>query len=552
MGVSINMRKLSLLLVLALLLTTFGAALADENQLALEPFAEPVKVSVMRESSLTIWFPEGESYQKNVLTDFYKEKLNIEYDVKWLTDNGHYKEQIDLALASNDLPDMFEVTPQQLYRAAKAGQIQPLGEVYEKYASDKVKAALSLNNNMFFDQATVDGQMYGLPEPNDFADGTSLIYIRQDWLDYMGLKAPTTIDELEALALKFMQGPVDAAGNKATYGIALAKMENTANFVFRGLSQPFNAYFDTWIPDGQGGLKFSDVQPEAKDYLAKMADWYKKGIFDPEFAVKEDSKIAEDIGAGRIGIMFAPFWAPLYPLNIAKQNNVNAEWMPYPILAKPDGTLKPSAWNSCKRYLVVRAGYDHPEAAVKGNNLWHELWQGDYAEYYHGLNGAEYTEAGEDFKLYPPFWFDPPTKNIENGRIIRELWPTPENIDKIKSPELRKQWVKMQDYFGGNKSNLVGWAQWEIHDPVWRVFDEYYADGTGKGDTGVLYDGYTGPITEDIARRLPLLEKLRNETFVAFVMGSKSLDEWDAYTKDWFDIGGQDMYKDVNDWYKAS
>ena len=149
------MRKLSLLLALALMLTAFGAAFADENPLALEPFADPVKVTVMREASLTIWFPEGESYQKNVLTDFYKEKLNIDYDVKWITDNGHYREQIDLALASNDLPDIFEVTPQQLYRAAKAGQIQPLGEVYDKYASDKVKAALSLNDNMFFDQATV-------------------------------------------------------------------------------------------------------------------------------------------------------------------------------------------------------------------------------------------------------------------------------------------------------------------------------------------------------------------------------------------------------------
>ncbi|MDL2205976.1 extracellular solute-binding protein [Eubacteriales bacterium OttesenSCG-928-N13] len=545
------MKKLSLLLVLVLVMTSFASIALAENELALKAFDEPVTVKVMRESSLTIWFPEGESYQKNVLTDFYKEKLNIDYDVAWITDNGHYKEQVDLAIASNDLPDIFEVDPQQLYRLAMAGQIQPLGEVYEKYGSDKVKAALGLNDNMFFDQATVNGEMYGLPEPNDFADGTSLMWIRQDWLDYMGLTAPTNVDELEALALKFMEGPVDEAGNKALFGIGLSKMDYPSNnFVFRGMSHPYDAYFDTWIPDGEGGLEFSDVQPEVKDYLAKMNDWYTKGIFDPEFAVKEDSKVAEDIGAGRIGIMFAPFWAPLYPLNISLQNNEEAQWIPYPILPKEDGTWKASAWNSCKRYLVVRTGFEHPEAAVLGNNLWHELWQGDYAEYYHGLNGAEYAEAGEDFKIYPPFWFDPPTKNIENGRVIRELWPDPANEDKIASPELKKQWVKMQDYWGGNKDNIVGWAQWNIHDPMWQVFDDYYADGTGKGDEGVLYDGYTGPVTNDIARRLPLLQKLRNETFVAFIMGSKSLDEWDNYTKEWFDIGGQDMYNDVNEWFK--
>lgn len=544
MGV-LFLKKLSLLLALTMLVSMLGGLALAENPKALEPYAEPIVVNVMREFQPNLWFPEGEDLQDNVLTDFYLEKLNIDYVIKWQIDPGYGAEQLDLAIASNDLPDLFEVNPQQLYRLAVAGQIQPMGGVYEEYVSDKVREALNLNDGMYFDQATVNGEMYGLPEPNDFADGTSLLYIRKDWMDYLGMEAPTTMEELEALALAFMNQDVNEDGHRATYGISMDRPDTGNNFTPRGLSHPFGAWFDTWVSDGEGGLMFSDVQPEAKEYLQLMADWYQKGIFDPEYAVKDGSKVAEDVSAEKIGIFVGPFWAPLYPLNMSMQSNPDAEWMAYPVPADPNGEYHVSAWNTCKRYLVANANFEYPEAAVKGNNLWHELWQGDYAEYYHGLNGAEYAEAGEDFKVYPPFWFDPPVKNINNGRIIRELWPDKENGDKIESPELYKQWVKMQDYTDGNQDNIVGWAQLLLHKDVWLVFDNYYG-----GEDNMVYDGYTGPVTNDIARRQPLLKRLRDETFSAFIMGSKDFSEWDAYVTEWFEIGGTDMYTDVNEWFK--
>lgn len=537
------MKRCALLLAAILLLSSLAGFAAAENPLALKPLDELTVVNVIRENNPNLWFPEGEDWEKNVLTDFYREKLNIDYKVKWLADQGHRNEQLDLAIAGNDLPDMFEATPAQVYRLAMAEQIQPLGDIYDKYVSDKVRDALSLNNNMFFDQATVGGEMYAIPEPNDFSDGIALIWIRKDWMDHLGLEAPKSIEDVEKIALAFMTQDVNGKGHKATYGI---RLDADTTMPYIGISHAFDAYYDIWIPDGDGGLVFSDVQPEAKNYLRLMNDWYKKGIIDPEFAVKNDSKSSEDVGAGKIGVVYGPFWTSLWPLNLAMQNDPDCEWVCYPITPRTDGSYKASAWNSCQRYLVVRTGYEHPEAAVLATNLWHELWQGDHAEFYHGLNLTTYAQAGEDFKGYPPFWFDPPLKNLQQSRNLWDRWPDPEKRAEIVSPETLKQWDKMMDYYNGNRSNIVGWAHIKLFmEAFWNIQNVY------GGEEAILYDGYTGPVTNDIARRLPLLQKLRKESFTAFIMGTKDIDlEWDNYVKEWDAIGGKDMTNDVNEWYK--
>jgi len=54
-----------------------------------------------------------------------------------------------------------------------------------------------------------------------------------------------------------------------------------------------HAYENIWIDDGNGGLVNSDIQPEVKQALAALQDMFKKGLIDPEFAVKDTEKAAK-------------------------------------------------------------------------------------------------------------------------------------------------------------------------------------------------------------------------------------------------------------------
>ena len=534
-------RSLAGILTLVLLLVpALTVCLAEDGPIT--PFEQKIVVNLMREVDPGIWFPEGEDFQDNVLTDFYEEKLNIEYVVKWLVERGRFGEQLDLAIASDDLPDMFEVNQYQLNRLARAGQIQPLDEVYEQYASENLRAVLGYNDNMFFKPATYDGRVYGLPVTDDFANCVPLLWIRQDWLDALELQAPKTFDEMVAVAKAFMAADFDGNGIDDTVGLAL---DNSLWANFKGLVCIFGHVTDMWVPDGNGNLVYSDTMPEMKEALAKLQTLYLDGIIDPEFAVKDWTKMTELVVAERCGMAIEPFYYPLNDPVKSKAANPKAEWNSFPIPKDYEGDYRVSANSPCGRYLVVRQGFKYPEAAIKGNNLWYELWRGEYAEYYHGLNLGAYAGAGESFKGYPPFWFDPPLKNREQAFMLFPAWDT-RDVAKITHPETMKQWNKMTNYYdNGDEADLVGW----YHLPLFQAFttiEENYG-----APENLVYDAYQGPATQTIASLRPLVDKVRYEGLIKFMMG-ESLDNFDAFVADWNNVGGTEYAAEVNAWYHAN
>lgn len=64
-----------------------------------------------------------------------------------------------------------------------------------------------------------------------------------------------------------------------------------------------------------------------KTALGKLQSWYKDGILDKEFALKDENKAVEDITAGKVGIVYGEWWYPNYPLNLNVDKDPKAEWI---------------------------------------------------------------------------------------------------------------------------------------------------------------------------------------------------------------------------------
>lgn len=514
---------------------------ADDGPLA--PFPNEVAVNVMREFNPNIWFPEGENLEDNVLTRFYKEKLNIKYNIKWKLERGQARQQLDLAIASNDLPDIFEANAVQVYRMAQAGQIQPLDEVYEKYATDKVKNELEVNDKMNFTPVVINKKLYGIPKTEDFSLSVPLMWVRKDWLDKLGIefKEPKSMQDVLELANAFMTRDPDGNGKADTFGIA---MDNTLDLTLRGIGHAFGQHVNMYTETADKQLEYTDIQPGMKTVLKQMNDMYKAGMLDKEFPLKDFNKMSESIAAGKVGIAFYHFGLGRGALTKNKQNDPNAEWIGVPIPPNPDGTYAVGAKPATFSWLVVKEGFKYPEAAIKGQNLWHELWQGDLAEFYHGLNLKEYAKANEDFKLYPPFWFDPPLKNLNQGRVFPKAWVAKDR-DSIKSPETRKQYDRSIEYFEkGDKTLYTGWSNMHLFYMAFPILEKVY----GAPDR-IVYDAYKGPTTEIIASKQPLVDKVRNEWFTKFIVGAEDIDtKFDAYVEQWRKAGGNDILAEVNKW----
>lgn len=206
---------------------------------------------------------------------------------------GNGAEQLQLLIASGDLADIvgndwnnFPGGPQM---AIDEKIILDLTDLIDKYAP-ALKKKLSENEKNDKLVKTDNGKYYAFPFMLE--EGILQVFygpiVRKDWLTKVGMSAPETIDEWEAVLTVFK----DKCGATAPYA-------GNADNILATFSSGFNT-FNGWYLDG-GKVKYGPYTPEFKDLLAKMHDWYQKGLIDNDFAVLDGNKITSNILRGVSG-----------------------------------------------------------------------------------------------------------------------------------------------------------------------------------------------------------------------------------------------------------
>jgi putative aldouronate transport system substrate-binding protein len=506
------------------------------NDGPLVPYDRVLEITVPLSLGSNVFYAEGEGIEKNFVTDFYTEKLNILYKGYWSVDSSQADEKLNAAVASNDLPDMFPASYELLGRLIKAGQVQAIGDVYEKYATPRLREICNYQDGRGFLAGSSGGQLYAMPVSNDFANNVAMLFIRKDWLDKLNLSIPTTMDELLAVARVFRDRDPDGNGRNDTIAIALDKGWGQDRAGINSFTNPLGAYTAIWIPDGTGGLKYSSIQPEMKEALLLMQNLYEEGLFDKEFAVKDGSKVAEDIAAGKIGIFPGVFWSSLWPLAGTIDNDPNADWVPCPISINRQNRRVTQNKISSYFTVVVRAGFDHPEALIKSMNLWAEMFHGEYADYFNGLlSTPKYLPTADNWHgNAKPVFFSHPEKNIFLSENFIQAWNA-QNIELCITGEARNRYDIVQA--GGSQ----GWAHKKFlmeSEPVLKLYDSY------------VYDEFVGAPTNTMVLRTAYLNKLEDETFFSIIMGDP-VSKFDAFVNEWRSQGGDAITREVSDWYRS-
>ena len=502
----------------------------------LVPYEKTLEIQVPLAISANLFFIEGEDVENNFVTNFYTEKLNIRYKGKWIVDSSQADEKLNAAIASNDLPDIFSASSEVLGRVIKAGQVQPLWDVYDKYATPRLKEIMSYQDGRGFLAGRSGGKVYALPVSNDYANNIAELWIRKDWLEKLNLAVPKTLDDLLAVARAFRDQDPGGNGKGNTIAIALDKGWGQDRSGINALSNPLNAYSAIWIPDGSGGLKYGSVQPEMKDALQFMQGLYKEGLLDKEFAVKDSAKVTEDIAAGKVGIYPGVFWSSLWPLNLSLDNNPKADWVCCPISLNKDG--KKITQNKIFSYysVAVRTGFPNPEALVKSMNLWAEMFHGQYADYFDGLlSTPKYKPIADIWHGYAmPVFFSHPLKNQFLSDNFIEAWNA-QNIDLCTTGEARNRYDLVSA--GGTQ----GWAHKNFLMQGYPVLKQY---------DGYVYDEFVGPPTDTMVLRTANLKTLEDEAFFSIIMG-EPISKFDEFVNNWKSQGGDAITSEVSAWYRS-
>ncbi|MFS0613103.1 extracellular solute-binding protein [Bacillus subtilis] len=414
-----------------------------------------------------------------------------------------------------------------------------LTDAYNDYASDEIKAFMEFDEGKTLDLFTEDGKILGIPSYEDPYMSAQFLWIRKDWLDKVDLAVPKSLEELETAAQAFVDQDPDGNGKDDTYGLALHKDLISWGYDARGLFYTMGAYPKTWVKGEDGKLIPGETQPETKEALDLMSKWYKSGIIDKEFALKDTDKVVEDIVAGKVGISFGEWWYPNHPLNVSKEQDPEADWIPLELPTYKGEESKTSIPTSrIGDITVVKKDFEHPEAAIKMINFYQELQKPEYDDEVTAENGYVYNWFQP--RVYKPDDFQTAFQEVNEA--------LDQNADKVDSTNTTTLTVfeGAKKYLDGDESMWGLYFSRAAKDGGWATVERIREKGN------VVYDEFAGGTTPTMVSKGSSLEKMTDETFVKMIMGSESIDKFDDYVKNWSKLGGNKITEEVNEWYEEN
>jgi putative aldouronate transport system substrate-binding protein len=509
----------------------------------------PIEVSFVRNLSNVVennvlGVLKGETLEDNRWSRIYKDQLGINIKYNWVVkgdvSSDQYLQKINVTLASGDLPDVIPVNATQLKQLADSGQIEDMTELYKKYATPLTKDVMSQEGTSPFDAATFDGKLMAIPQLEASIERAMFIWIRTDWLQKLGLQPPKTMADVLAISKAFTEQDPDGNGKKDTYGLAITKTLWGGAMGLEGFMAGYNAYPNMWVEDASGKLVYGGIQPEVKKALQALQNMSKNGEIDKEFGIKDGGKVSENIAAGQIGMEYGEQWNSIYPLQLNKNNNPNAQWQAFPIVSESGNTPKVPLKFSTTRFFAVKKGAKHPEAVIKLFNLHLEKNWGSTAEFdkYYAPPEAESVWQLSPVTPYPA------KKNVEAFRAIdaaRKAGDTSKLTGEAKTIQ-----GKLESFASGSKEGFALWGWERIYgkEGSMGVVDQY--DKSNQ----FLMEKFVGSPTPTMVERKTTLDKLQTEVFVKIILG-QSINEFDKFVEDWNKLGGDKMTKEVNDWYAS-
>ncbi|GHT56144.1 putative ABC transporter peptide-binding protein YtcQ [Spirochaetia bacterium] len=516
---------------------------ASAPQAALQPgdpfgaYPEPVIVEVGVESNTRIKYPAGDGPDNQQYIRYIKEKLNIDVKIAWAA--ADYVQRLNLAIASNNIPDAFRVYPAQLKELADLDLIQPMDDAIKNYASPEIKAGYALTNGIAESDVTFNGRMMAVPNVAAQADGFDLVWIRKDWIEQYGLAEPKVLEDVKSIARAFVRngkiGIVGPSQNGAIYAAG-----NNGIRGFDALFNSYEAYPGYWL-NQNGKAVYGSTTGETRAALQDLAALYKEGLIDREMGLRKDS--AELVISGQAGIFFGTWWMGYAPLGDAIRNDPKANWQAYFLPSIKTGKYNNTMGPVTNYYTVVKKGYAHPEAIVKMVNLHRGVESTmdttvlPISEFPLRTVVTSLDECERSFTAIRDYLSGRKTINDFSGDfgIYKGLESDLMTIKDTKLAPYDKMDIQYWNTDAG--APLNAWRRaYSIMVGVGPVVDTPFTP---------IYSITYGQ-TPTMERRWANLKKLEDETFLKIIMGVEPITAFDSFVEQWKREGGTQILTEVS------
>lgn len=478
--------------------------------------------------TLTLWDPQGSSM--GTLADrndgeffqWYEQKTNVHIDFT-IPATGTEAEAFNLLFTSNKLPDILDIqTATQKYRDGMDAAINDgyLVNMVD-YLNDAPNYCSWINNidTAKKDVLTDSGKMYGMwgfwdNMKNGYADQG--ISIRQDFLKKVGMDVPTTYDEWEKVLTAFK----DKLGIEAPFFTSKYGIDNGEFMAGYGIA-PYFYQVD-------GTVKYGPLEDGYKDYLTMMADWYKKGLLDPDFDTRTCTGIAPDkdmILNDKVGacIDWGTRMTDAYISRGATNKDFWAVAAPQPKINSSDAD---PAWRAAaNNYHSMQAECFAVSAASKNIEAAVRWLDGFYAkDVYLNANygidseeGTVWTKASDGHRVGNfDFRYSNPN-GLDSATVLVKYW--------TKNPPVRVEAAQIEQMPAERAAAYDVWSKYEPKNYIPTNISMTVDEGT------------------DYAQAYTEIELYVQEMNVKFIKGTESLDNYDKYREQLKSMGIEDCIK---------
>ena len=508
--IGINERRIIMkkILAIVLMLALLAPAAVAETGIDINDLSQHVTISL---------FSNAQNRAERDLEDDYirqqlQKDLNIDFDMV-CRPREEYDTALNLAITGGSVADIFYVSETQYEAFAPSGLFLDL-KPYLQYMPTYSAAFPGIAEQ---ESILYDGHMYMIGNKNyrdadQYVSSYRCLWIRQDWLDALNLKAPTTLEEFYDVAYAFTYNDPDKNGQDDTIGFsgfAGAAGSEAAMFPFvfgaYGVGAP-TSYIMT-----DDGVKLSAEVEGTKDALAFIKKMIDNKLVDPDvLSYANYNQFNEMIYKNKVGMIFFS-WANFIKSQFGEQLRTlcpDAQWVTLPTVKGPEGHAY------LENYMVpgrVTSGYVvNAKVAEDPVKLARVLKYLDYISdgpgyrlVSYGIEGRHFT-VNEDGSINVNFELASETENGAQHQVCDR---------------------KEKEYLLTKFADIKEEVEFAAYEPRIGDYTSFLpnVDGLNKADW----------------------KRYIQENVVKFIYGNRSLDEYDAFIDSLYKVYGQAEYNEA-------
>ena len=366
-------------------------------------------------AATTIWNQKYENFADTPIGKEVAKKTGVK--VEYLHPvAGQEAEQFQILMASDELPDIANNTWYSFAggpdSAIEQDYIYELSDIIDKYCPS-LKALLKENPSWDSEIKTDSNNYYAFPYIRGTDPITKVVWgpiVRGDWAEELNLDLPVTIDDWE----KMLQAFKDEKGAAIPFSGDATAMCYTFYPAFGGSIG--------WYQDN-GTVKYGQAQPQYKDYLIKMSEWYQKGLIDADFAVFDSTKFQSNVLNNKVGAFAGYVGSGLGTLLEANEGKgtFDLAGAQYPVMKSGDTNAEYSRLNrevDTGTSTAISKNCKNVELAARFLD-WGYSEEG-HEVYNFGVEGESYNwvdKDGENYPLYSDLVYNNP-ENLSMSDVL--------------------------------------------------------------------------------------------------------------------------------------